>query len=527
MGTHFDSVVVQEPSPRQIPLLEMVGIEKHFGSTAALKGVSFDVHAGEVHCLVGENGAGKSTLIKIMAGSYQPDNGKILVNGSEVKIRSPHDGLKQGIGVVYQELELVPDLTIMGNIFLGREPLTRAGMLDWNKYRSETSRILKTVCLDLPPETLVSKLTVAQSQLVAIAKVLVLNPSILVLDEPSTVLTGSDLTRLFDLINRLRSDNVGIIYISHRLEEIFKIGDRVTVLRDGNLIMTTGIDQVTEDSLIEAMVNKKPSSRFPPRPVSVKPEVIFRVENLQSKKLKGISFELHEGEILGCTGLAGCGAAELANTLIGIEPFQGGHILINGKSCEKISPRRALKLGVALVPEDRKKNGLVQTSSIWDNICFPIMSLHSHFDVLDFEGLHAIVDKYKNELNIKAASMQQQVSQLSGGNQQKVVVAKALAAQPCVFVLDEPTRGIDIGAKSEIYQLIVDLASIGSGVLLLSSELVEVTSLAHNIIVLSEGAITAEVSPPYNEEEILRYALPKSRKEAAVCDDTANEGLRS
>lgn len=492
------------------PAIEVRDIEKRFLGITALGGVSFAVMPGQVHCLCGENGAGKSTLIKIMAGSLRPDSGHVLIDGESVQFASPQDGLARGIGVVYQEIELIPNLSIMENLSLGREPRTPLGTVDWRAARRRAEDVLQLMRVALPVERLVSSLTVAQAQLVAIAKILAMRPRILVLDEPTAALSGGELDTLFSVIDRLKSEGIAIIYISHRLEEIFRLGDLVTVLRDGHAVHTTAVNEITEDRLIQLMVGRKTEQRFPQLPAPRTDSVVLSVRNLTTPTLAGLSFDLHAGEVLGCTGLAGCGHDALARVLVGLEPVVGGEIRIGGTKVNMLSPWRSQILGLSLVPEDRKTQGLVIGASIVDNVSYSVLGKHARFGVLNAGRLFDLAIHYRNMLRIRAVNLDEPVSMLSGGNQQKVVLARVLATDPKVLVLDEPTRGIDVGAKAEIYQLIVRMLEQSKGVLLISSEMTEVMALTHRLMVLSEGRLTATLKPPYSNTEILTKALPVS-----------------
>ena len=496
--------------PSDTILLEMNGITKRFPGVVALSDVTFDLKAGEIHCLVGENGAGKSTLMKVLSGLYQADEGHILLQGRRIQIRSPLDGLNQGIGVVYQELELMDDLSIAENILLGREPLYRTGVMNWRQIRATATRALEELGLHLPANLLVGQLTVAQKQLVAIGKALALDPHILVLDEPSATLAGNELDLLFALLRKLRSEGVGLIYISHRLEEVFALGDRVTVLRDGHVVETQPVAEVSELDLIRKMVGREVSQRFPERPQSVERQVLLQVQGLTTKTIRDVSFALHKGEVLGFAGLVGCGVDSLARALMGVEHIQRGTVSIRDKRVRRLSPQRAIQAGLVLVPEDRKTQGLVLIHSVYDNMSYSALSQYAHWGFIRFGHLTTTLVQFRDRLDVKAATLQQLVGSLSGGNQQKVVLARALLTEPQILVLDEPTRGIDVGAKAEIYQLIRNLAAEGHAIVLISSELVEVTALSHRILVMSEGVVTASMDPPYVEAEILQAALPKS-----------------
>ena len=504
------------PVTHAAPVLRVDNIEKHYWGITALGGVTFDLRAGEVHCLCGENGAGKSTLIKIMAGSTRPDAGTITLDGESIQLASPQEGLRRGIGVVYQELELIPNLSIMENLVLGREPRTALRTVDWRTVRREAEAVLRLMRVSLNVDRLVSSLTIAQAQLVAIAKILALKPRILVLDEPTAALSGGELQTLFTLIDRLKAEGVAIVYISHRMDEIFRLGDRITVLRDGKAVMTADVASTTEDQLIQWMVGRKTEQRFPSLPPMKGSQVVLSVRNLTTPNLKNVNFDLHEGEILGCTGLAGCGHDALARALVGLEPILAGEIVIAGEPVQNLSPRVSQALGLGLVPEDRKGQGLVISASIAENASYSVLDRHTRFGVLDAAALTDLAQRYHNSLRIRSATLDQPASTLSGGNQQKVVLARVMSTDPRILVLAEPTRGIDVGAKAEIYQLIVNLIEQGRSVLLISSEMVEVMALSHRLIVLSEGRQTATLEPPYSETEILAKGLSASERAAAA-----------
>lgn len=493
--------------PGKIAAMEMRGISKSFGPTKVLVDVNLAIRSGEIRCLVGENGAGKSTLMKILSGLYRADAGDIFINGQPVHIRSPLDGLRQGIGVVYQELELVPDLSIAENIVLGREPRgVVGGTISWHEVDRVARQALTSVGLSVNPKTLVRRLTVSERQLVSIAKTLSYHPKLLVFDEPSAVLAGRDLQRLLDLIRSLRDDGCGIIYISHRLDEIFTIGDSVTVLRDGYVVDTKPITRVTKDQLIQQMVGREMQQIYPLRKTSASTDESLAVTELTGNILRSVTFSVRRGEIVGCAGLVGSGLDELARLVGGVDQPVTGSISVRGHLMKPGNPREAMRLGVALVPEDRKVEGLVLNQSIRDNMGYPFMALGG--GIVRQQALANLTQEFRQRLDIKARSMATPVELLSGGNQQKVVFAKALSTHPVVLVLDEPTRGVDVVTKVEIYQIIDDIAQNGAAVLLISSELAELTGLSHRILVFSQGQLVAERYPPFNETEILRKALP-------------------
>lgn len=498
-------------------LLQMQGITKNFPGVLALDNVDFDLKKGEVHCLVGENGAGKSTLIKILAGAYQKDEGKIIIEGKKVEINSPLMGQKLGIRVIYQELDLLPDLSVAENIFIDDVSKNRFNLIDWEDMYRRAVQILQDFNVEIDVRKKVKQITVAEQQIVAIAKTLSQKSRILVMDEPGAVLTDSELDRLFGIIKGLKKQGVGIIFITHRLEELFKIGDRVTVLRDGKFIATDKIANVDKDQIIKWMVGRKLDKQFYKREVEIGDEVL-RVENLGvNDLLENISFNLRKGEILGISGLVGAGRTELLKTLFGVIKKDSGRIIMNGKEVNIDSPNDALLHGLALIPESRKEEGLVLQRSIEENISVGLL-VKNYFNLLRenvSELLSMVVDIAKR-VDLKAYSIHQEVSTLSGGNQQKVVISRWLASRSEILLLDEPTRGIDVGSKHEIYKLIADLVEQGKSVIMVSSELPEILGISDRILVMSDGQIKKEFSKgEATQEKILEYAIPSKLKAKA------------
>lgn len=498
------------PMQASAPILRMIGISKAFGATAALSDVSFDLKPGEVHCLVGENGAGKSTLIKILAGLYRPDGGKIEFQGKEYQAQSPSFALGSGIGVVYQELELVPDLAVCENVFLTREPRRWPGVIDWRELSRKARAILQDLGADVDPLALVGTLSVAQQQMVAIAKILSLSPKVLVLDEPSAVLGPQELVSLVRQVRVAKQGGAGIVYISHRLEEVFQLGDRVTVLRDGRLVNTLPVADVTEARLVEMMVGRKVENRFPPRGVVAGSGNVLDVNGLENHRVHDVTLAVGAGEIVGVGGLVGSGRTEILRAIAGVDRVWKGEVHISGKRLSPLTARAAIAHGLALVPEDRKNQGLVLIHSVADNLMLESLPRASRGGVLRSHALLSLVRAQATGLGVKAASYGTKVQSLSGGNQQKVSVGKALATSPNVILLDEPTRGVDVGAKAEFYDIIVRIAAAGHGVLMVSSELPELMALCHRILVVRHGRIVAEFRPPYTAEKVLRAALGSS-----------------
>ncbi|BDG32395.1 xylose ABC transporter ATP-binding protein [Parageobacillus thermoglucosidasius] len=483
-------------------ILEMKGITKEFPGVRALDNVTFSVRKGEIHALCGENGAGKSTLMKILSGVYPYGSyeGKIYINGNEVKFRNIKESQKAGIAIIYQELAVVEEMTVAENMFLGHE-LMRGKYMDWNRLYAEAQKWLKKIGLQIDPETKVGDLSVGKQQLIEIAKALTKNAEIIILDEPTAALTESDVATLKNILKDLRSQGVTCIYISHKLNEVMELADTVTVLRDGQTVSTDPIDQLTEDRIIAKMVGRELDELYPYEPREVGEEIL-KVDNYSvideksgKKVIDNASFTLRKGEILGISGLMGSGRTELFTSIFGaLKGKKQGTVFLNGKEVIIESPADAIKHGIAYVSEDRKKYGLILEMDIIKNSTLVALKRVTNWNMID----HALEVKYAEEMTkkmkLKASNLELKVSQLSGGNQQKVVLSKWLLNNPQVLILDEPTRGIDVGAKYEIYKIINELAGQGVGIVLISSELPEVMGMSDRILVMSEGRITGEFS---------------------------------
>lgn len=473
----------------------------------AVDDVSVNIKAGSCHALVGENGAGKSTLGKILTGIHQPDGGKIFIAGKEMKFYHPGQAFKVGIGMVHQELEFCENLSVAENLCLSDIP-SRAGIVDKRELMDKARRMLKLVGAEhIEVAGNLGLLTVANQQLVQIAEAVGRNAQILIFDEPTSSLSQSETENLFNLINDLKRKSITCIYISHRLSEIFRLCDTVTVLRDGKLIGTKDIKEVTEDKLIEMMIGRSFEAYFPQHVKSEKGPELLRVENLSSPgKFENISFSLHSGQILGLAGLVGAGRTELAESIFGLDKNITGKIFIEDKQVKISSPAQALNCGIALVPEDRKHHGLVLSMTAAENICLSVLEkISNFFRAIKKNQLLDVVEKYFNLLKIKAASFWVVAMNLSGGNQQKLVLAKSLAADCKILLVDEPTRGIDVGAKAEIHSLIDQLAGSGKAVLLISSELPELINLSTNILVFRQGKIAGSLArDQVSQEKVLR-----------------------
>jgi ribose transport system ATP-binding protein len=480
---------------KSAPVLEMKGISKSYPGVRALNGVGFDVRAGEVHALVGENGAGKSTLMKILAGAIPMDSGTILMDGKVVHIDSPLAAISHGIGIIYQEFNLVPYMSAAENIFLGREPRGVApGFIDFAKMNNEAQQVLDRLGVKISAKMLVSRMSVAQRQMVEIAKTISKKARVIAMDEPSATLTEHELDNLFALIAQLKSEGVGVIYISHRLEEIFQIADRVTVLRDGQLVATKDIADTNRDDIIQMMVGREIKEKIPKRAAELG-EKLLEVRGLcREGVLKDVSFELRRGEILGFAGLVGAGRTEVARCIFGADPIDAGEIILDGEKVTISSPLDAIKLGIGFVTEDRKLLGLILSMAVRENISLANLDMLALLGFIDLKKERRVAEGYVSDLSIKTPSVEQKVENLSGGTQQKVVLAKWLFTKSKVLIFDEPTRGIDVGSKVEIYQLMNKLAAQGVGIIMISSELPEVLGMSDRILVMHEGRIAGELS---------------------------------
>lgn len=487
-------------------LLQMRGIVKTFPGVQALKAVDFDVQRGEVHALVGENGAGKSTLMKILSGVYQADAGEIIFKGAPVHFRTPRQAQDAGIVTIYQELNQVPYLSVTENIFLGSE-WARGGLLDWQGMHQEARRLLAKLHLDIDPRVPVNSLGVGRQQMVEVAKALHHKADLIIMDEPTSSLSVREIDDLFAIIAELKAEGVAIIYISHHLEETFAIADRTTVLRDGRRITTQPAADLTVDRLIQLMVGRDLAEQFP-KEVAPRGKEMLRVEGLrQAGKLHDISFSAYAGEILGIAGLVGAGRTELVRAIFGADPIDGGRIFVEGNEVRIRSPRDAARHGIALLTEDRKTQGLVLLMSVRDNVTLAALGRLTRGLFTNARQEQAIASNFIENLAIKTPSQQQLVMNLSGGNQQKIVLAKWMATNPKVLIFDEPTRGIDVGAKVEIYRLMNDLAKRGVAILMISSELPEVLGMSDRIMVIHEGRVAGFLDrDEANQERIMELA---------------------
>jgi ribose transport system ATP-binding protein len=491
------------------PIVEMKGIVKQFPGVLALDQVDFQVLPGEVHVLLGENGAGKSTLIKILSGAYFLDEGQIFVDGEEVNINNPQDSIDLGLRFIYQELNLVRDLDIARNIFLGLEPVTLPGIINQKKLYADAAELLERFHIDLDPRELVGKLSVTQQKLVEIARALTTKARVIVLDEPTDVLEDQARQDLFDVIGQLKEENdVGFIYISHRYAEVYELGDRVTILRDGRNVGTFDISEITFDTMIEKMIGGQIKRQYPKLSEPSENDAL-RVEMISRQGfLDEISLRVKQGEIVGVTGLMGSGKTELGRAIAGVDPIDSGEIYVHDELVSNPTPARGIRNGVAYLTEDRKTLGLVLDHSIRDNYALPSLPRLSAVGLVKHRQIDSEAQEFSGRLQIKAPGIFTLTRQLSGGNQQKAVVAKWLGAQSKVLIFDEPTRGIDINGKREIYQIMQELLDQGVGILMLTSDYTEALEMSHRLIVLRRGSICKEFQRGEAEEaEILREAI--------------------
>jgi rhamnose transport system ATP-binding protein len=491
------------------PLIELRDITKRFGDVEVLHQVSLSLYASELHALVGENGAGKSTLGKILAGVYTPDGGSILLDGEPVTLHNPAQAQRLGFAVIHQQPSLFPDLDVAENIYIGRQPLGVLGRVDWGLMYRETNTLLQRLDAHFDARTPVRSLSIADQQLVEIAKALSMQTRLLVMDEPTAALSAREVGDLFGIARQLRGQGVAILFISHRFEEIFDIADHVTVLRDGVRILTKPVGELTQAETISAMVGRELSALFPKQDVTIGPEVLEARGLTRSGEFRDVSFQVHQGEILGLAGLVGAGRTEVAQAIFGVTQLESGTILLNGKQVHFASPTEAMRHGVAYVPEDRYQHGLVREFPIASNVTMPIWrSISNWLGIVDQRRERTIANDYFQRLQIRATGIEQLAQSLSGGNQQKVVIAKWLATKPRVLILDEPTRGVDIGAKAEVHRLISQLANEGMAIIMISSELPEVLAMSDRILVMHEGRVTGEFDrKDANQERVMVAAM--------------------
>lgn len=489
-----------------IRTLEIKGIKKRFGGVAALKHMEFTLRGGSILCLVGENGAGKSTLIKILAGHYQPDEGEILIDGEPVQLTNPKISQQHGISIIHQELLLVSHLTVAENISLGRLPRRPGGLIDWKTAHATAVKSLALLGSSIDPSVKVEELSTGEQQIVEIARALSTDTRILILDEPTASLSESETSRLLKIIKELRNSGLAIIYVSHRMEEVFELADDITVIRDGSVVASASAADYTPDKVVRQMVGRDVSLERKSR--TAPGHKILEVKGLgRGKVLKDVSFTLHKGEVLGLAGLVGSGRTEIARCLFGLDKMDSGEIVLDNEKVMIRNPGEAIRKGIGLVPEDRKSQGLVLGSSVKENATLSILGRLQSFGFIKRKSEADLVNNYKNKLHIKTPTIGAPVSSLSGGNQQKVVLARWLAVGPNILILDEPTRGVDVGARAEIQSLIEDLVKGGLAIIMISSDLLELLTMSDRIVVVRDGSTVAELAgESATKEEVLKYA---------------------
>lgn len=490
-------------------ILEVENISKSFPGVKALDNVSFKIKKGEVHALVGENGAGKSTLMKILNGNYKKDQGTIKIDGAEVDIQNPNDAKACGISIIFQELNLVSLLSIAENIYIGRLP-KKNGLVDWKKLYSDTKKALDRIGYDIDPRTKIGTLSVAQKQMIEIARALSYpSTKILLMDEPTATLTTKETDILFEVVRSLKAEGISVIFISHKLEELFEICDTLTVIRDGQVIETMPIEGLTKDDVTTKMIGREITNIYPKRGKTVSDEVVLKVENLSHKEVyKNVCFELRKGEVLGMAGLVGAGRTEIARGIFGIDYKDGGNIYVNGEKVSINSPADAIKHGICYLSEDRKTEGLMGNMSVMLNISAANLDKFLKNGIISKKQEEEVSDELVKALKVKTPDLNQIVFNLSGGNMQKVVLAKWLNTNVDIFIFDEPTRGIDVGAKYEIYQLINKLVEQGKSVIMISSELPEVMGMSDRILVIRQGEISASLDiEEMTPNDFIKYAI--------------------
>lgn len=497
------------------PLLEVKGVSKSYPGVRALDNVDFVVKGGEVHCLAGENGAGKSTLIEIIGGSYPKDSGSIFMGGKEISFTSPKHAKECGIAVLHQELPILRDLSVAENIFLGRQPRSRLGMVDYKEMNRQAQKWLDVIRADIDPRTILGRLPISKQQLASIAKAISLEAKVIIMDEPSAVLTTAELERLFEIITGFKAEGRGVVYISHRLEEIFEIGDRVTVLRNGKFVGSEPIGNLTRESLVQMLVGHQVSEHYVEHGMvdrSGPPAFVVRGLNRMGI-IEKINFEVWKGEIFGIYGLVGSGRTEVARAIMGADRLDSGELLFESRKLVIKSPSDAIRNGICLVPEDRKSQGVLLESSIEDNIALPSLPRMKSLFLINYGKIARYAAEFMGKLRIAAPNSSQSVKFLSGGNQQKVVLARWIGMKLRVFIFDEPTRGIDIGAKEEIRALIRNLVKEGKIIILISSEIPEILSIADRIGVMHDGRMIAIVDrKDATKEKLVSYSMGSTGK---------------
>ncbi|TXN29529.1 sugar ABC transporter ATP-binding protein [Lacisediminihabitans profunda] len=486
--------------------LELRGVAKSFGAVVALASADLRLEMNSIHALVGENGAGKSTLVKIVAGLYQRDAGDFLLRGESVDFTSTAQAKAAGIAVIYQEPTLFPDLSVTENIFMGRQPTDRYGRIDRRAMKAEASQIFERLAVHMDLDRPAEGLSIADQQLIEIAKAISLDARVLIMDEPTAALSGVEVDRLFAVARSLRDEGRGIVFISHRFDEVFALSDTITVMRDGRYISTDAITDVTEDEIVRRMVGRDITELFP-KEEAVIGDVLLQVDDISSTGVfSNVSFSVRSGEIVALAGLVGAGRSEIARAVFGVDGYDSGTVTLGGRRVPRHNPAAAMTLGLALVPEDRRKQGLILESSVARNATLSIRTKLSRFGFITSRAENAAARIWATRLQVKSSALDTLAGTLSGGNQQKVVLGKWLATEPTVLIIDEPTRGIDVGTKAEVHRLLSDLAGRGLGILMISSELPEVLGMADRVLVVREGRITAEIARADATAESVMFA---------------------
>ena len=508
------SASTQPASAQPQSVLTLTGAAKTFGPVVALADGTIDIRPGEIHALVGENGAGKSTLVKILAGVHAPDAGEFVVAGEHVAFRTPADSKAAGISVIYQEPTLFPDLTVAENIFIGRQPTGRGGIINRREMRREARELFATLGVPIDPDRIAEGLSIADQQIIEIAKAISLDARVLVMDEPTAALSGVEVERLFTVARALRDKGAGILFISHRFEEVFALCDRITVMRDGRYVSVHNTAEVTVPEIVKEMVGRELGALFPKVVAPVGPTVLAVSGLSRLGVFTDIGFEVKSGEIVALSGLVGAGRTEVARAVFGIDKYDAGTVLLDGKPLPARSPQASINGGIGFVPEDRRKQGLVMDLSVARNATLTLRKSLARFGLISGARERRVAEDWSGRLQVKTGSQDYAVSTLSGGNQQKVVLAKWLATEPRLLIVDEPTRGIDVGTKAEVHRLLSDLAGRGIAILMISSELPEVLGMADRILVMHEGRISAEYSREEATAELVMHAATSAQEVA-------------
>ena len=496
-------------------VLSLTNARKTFGPVVALADGQIELWSGQIHALVGENGAGKSTLVKILAGLYTPDAGQFLISGEGVSFKTVADSKSAGISVIYQEPTLFPDLTVAENIFVGRQPKNRLGLISRSQMNEEARKLFNQLGVSIDPDRIAEGLSIADQQIIEIAKAISLDAQILVMDEPTAALSGSEVERLFVVARTLRDKGAAILFISHRFDEIFDLCDQITVMRDGTYISTHKVSDTNVSEIVREMVGRDINSLYPKIPAPIG-ETVLEVKNLsKAGEFSNVNLQVRSGEIVGLAGLVGAGRTEVARSIFGIDKYDRGTVSILGKEISGGDPAISIKAGVGFVPEDRRKQGLVLDLSVTKNTALTLRKALAKFGIISSKLERSVALTWAEKLRVKAGSMDIEVATLSGGNQQKIVLAKWLATEPTLLIVDEPTRGIDVGTKAEVHKLLSDLAGKGMAILMISSELPEVLGMADRIYVMREGKVSAEISSAEATPELVMHAATSNSKETS------------